>query len=324
MGWCKVRTSLSNFIELLTSDRFHSTGYPDIERLFKADAALPISNFTSQLKSLASLYSHVYIDLPDVSPRKNTKSLLKYLASSLRGEPEAALESLSSVKRRALTPEVAKLRSVKSKAEQAVMHEAATISGRAHAKTMRFAQPGMTESKLAAHFEYICALSGAQRPAYVPVVASGANALIIHYTRNNMVLGDDELVLIDAGCEYNGYASDISGSPSFESSCRRSSRYSPDIPRFGQIHPCATRPLQCCPLRAEGTDYPVHRVQPTQPARLAPHVRQASAERAQSDWVQPGCRWCGWERFGEGAVPTLLEPSHRDRFARINLFRSKH
>lgn len=199
------------------SDHFRSTGYPDIERLFKADAALPISNFTSQLKSLASLYSHVYIDLPEVSPRKNTKSLLKYLTSSLRGEPEAALESLSSVKRRALAPEVAKLRSVKSKAEQAVMHEAATISGRAHAKTMRFAEPGMTESKLAAHFEYMCALSGAQRPAYVPVVASGANSLIIHYTSNNMVLGDDEMVLIDAGCEYNGYASDISRLPSFKS-----------------------------------------------------------------------------------------------------------
>lgn len=74
------------------------------------------------------------------------------------------------------------------------MHAAATISGRAHAKvrsafnvfvkdlkknrfyfkTMRFTRPGMTESALAAHFEYICALSGSQRPAYVPVVASGS------------------------------------------------------------------------------------------------------------------------------------------------------
>ena len=187
-----------------------STGYPEIERLFKVDAALPISTFTSQLKSLASLYSHVFIDLPEGSPRKTTKSLLKYLTSSLKSDAEGALETLSSVKRRALAPEVAKLRAVKSTAEQAVMHSAATLSGRAHAKTMRFARPGMTESKLAAHFEYTCALGGAQRPAYVPVVASGANALIIHYTSNNMVLGEEDLVLIDAGCELNGYASDIS------------------------------------------------------------------------------------------------------------------
>jgi intermediate cleaving peptidase 55 len=187
-----------------------STGYPEIERVFKADAALPISTFTSQLKSLASLYSHIFIDLPEGSPRKITKSLLKYLTSPLKSDAEGALESLSSVKRRALAPEVAKLRAVKSTAEQAAMHSAATLSGRAHAKTMRFAQPGMTESKLAARFEYACALGGAQRPAYVPVVASGANALIIHYTSNNMVLGEDDLVLIDAGCELNGYASDIS------------------------------------------------------------------------------------------------------------------
>lgn len=187
-----------------------STGYPEIERVFKADAALPISTFTSQLKSLASLYSHVFIDLPEGSPRKTTKSLLKYLTSPLKSDAEGALESLSSVKRRTLAPEVAKLRAVKSTAEQAVMHSAATLSGRAHAKTMRFARPGMTESKLAAHFEYTCAMGGAQRPAYVPVVASGANALIIHYTSNNMVLEEDDLVLIDAGCELNGYASDIS------------------------------------------------------------------------------------------------------------------
>ncbi|TFY73132.1 hypothetical protein EWM64_g10881 [Hericium alpestre] len=74
---------------------------------------------------------------------------------------------------------------------------------------MRFAQPGQSEHELAAHFEYLCARSGSQRPAYVPVVASGENALIIHYTKNDNLLFNDELVLVDAGCEYNGYASDI-------------------------------------------------------------------------------------------------------------------
>ena len=84
---------------------------------------------------------------------------------------------------------------------------------------MRFTEPGKSEHSVAAHFEYLCALGGSQRPAYVPVVASGyvatavsnaaeltcsysPNALIIHYTSNNQLIADGEMVLMDAGCEY--------------------------------------------------------------------------------------------------------------------------
>ena len=84
---------------------------------------------------------------------------------------------------------------------------------------MRFTEPGKSEHAVAAHFEYLCAREGSQRPAYVPVVASGyvdvalrssveltcsysANALIIHYTSNNQLIADGEMVLMDAGCEY--------------------------------------------------------------------------------------------------------------------------
>jgi len=55
----------------------------------------------------------------------------------------------------------------------------------------------------------LCALNGARRPAYVPVVASGPNSLVLHYTRNDQIIEEGELVLIDAGCEHHGYASDI-------------------------------------------------------------------------------------------------------------------
>ncbi|TFK22199.1 peptidase M24 [Coprinopsis marcescibilis] len=188
-----------------------NTGFSDIETSFGADNAVPISSFSGQLKSILSLYSNVYVDVPGESPRRTstTKSILKYLTTSIRGEKDSVIEAIPSSRRQALAPEVAKLRAVKSEAEQSLMHQAATISGRAHAKTMRFASSRQSESALAAHFEYICALNGAQRPAYVPVVASGGNALIIHYTSNNHLLAQNDLVLIDAGCEYNGYASDI-------------------------------------------------------------------------------------------------------------------
>lgn len=189
------------------------TGFDDALNVFKADDALTIKAFPGQLRSMISLYSNVYIDLPQ-SPRKNarsTKSLLRYLSPSVnpRSEYESVVESLSSSRRKPLAPLIAQLRAFKSVCEQQVMRMAADISGRSHAKTMRFTRPGISESALAAHFEYLCSLSGSQRLAYVPVVASGPNALIIHYTSNNQVVQDGEMILMDAGCEYNGYASDI-------------------------------------------------------------------------------------------------------------------
>ncbi|KAH7921706.1 peptidase M24, partial [Leucogyrophana mollusca] len=190
------------------------TSFGDAANIFKADDALSIRDFASQLKSLTSLYSNVYVDIPPHSSRRgarSTKSLLNYLSPTVgvRSEYETVVESLSSARRKPLSPLISRQRAIKSEREQQIMRAAADISGRAHAKTMRFTRPGVSEAALAAHFEYLCSLSGSQRLAYVPVIASGPNALIIHYTSNNQVVRDGEMILMDAGCEYNGYASDI-------------------------------------------------------------------------------------------------------------------
>ncbi|KAI0250561.1 peptidase M24 [Lactifluus subvellereus] len=201
-----------------------STRFEDVVGVFGADEARPLENFADDLRPLAARAEHVYVDVPAPHHQQNqqhhrrasAKGLLRYLARPPRAaarssDPEAYyLDGVGPSKRRPLAPLVRALRSVKSKCEQDVMKLSADISARAHAKTMRLAQPGLSEAVLQAHFEYICARSGAQRPAYVPVVASGENALIIHYTRNDHLLRDGELVLLDAGGEYNGYASDIS------------------------------------------------------------------------------------------------------------------
>lgn len=190
------------------------TGLPEVPALFRTDDARPIDQFSAHLKSIIPSYSKIYVDVPPThtrrGPRSTTKSILKFLSPPAvpRSEYDILVDSVTA-KRQPLAPEVAKLREFKSKAEQRVMRAAADISGRAHAKTMRFARPGISEAALAAHFEYLCALSGAQRLAYVPVIASGPNSLIIHYTSNNHIVRPDETILIDAGCEYNGYASDI-------------------------------------------------------------------------------------------------------------------
>ncbi|KDR74526.1 hypothetical protein GALMADRAFT_227592 [Galerina marginata CBS 339.88] len=189
-----------------------STSLSSAKTLFRADDTMLIDNFGSHLKSLLPTSSHVYVDLPNPIPkaaRKKPKSLLKYLAGPSETEHDNLIESISGSMRRPLSPQMGKLRSIKSKAEQSAMRAAADMSARAHAKTMRFAQPGLSEGALAAHFEYLCSLGGAQRLAYVPVVASGPNSLILHYTANNQLIAPDELILMDAGCEYNGYASDI-------------------------------------------------------------------------------------------------------------------
>ncbi|KAF8164915.1 peptidase M24, structural domain-containing protein [Crassisporium funariophilum] len=190
-----------------------STSFSAAKEIFEADDTLSINAFSSRLKSLLPQSSNIYVDLPETSTkgslRSRPKSILKFLSGSSNTEYDNIMESISSSIRRPLAPQLAKWRAIKSKAEQQVMRDAAEISARAHAKTMRYAQPGFSEAALAAHFEYLCALGGSQRPAYVPVVASGANALILHYTHNNHIVGPDELVLMDAGCEYNGYASDI-------------------------------------------------------------------------------------------------------------------
>lgn len=101
------------------------------------------------------------------------------------------------------------MRLVKDAHEVGLMARAGEISGRAHARAMRAARPGMFEYELEAELLYEFRRSGAQFPAYTPIVASGANACVLHYVANDRRIADGDLVLIDAGCEFDGYAGDI-------------------------------------------------------------------------------------------------------------------
>jgi Xaa-Pro aminopeptidase len=101
------------------------------------------------------------------------------------------------------------MRLLKDETEQALMLRAATISGAAHVRAMRAARPGMFEYELEAELLYAFRKDGAQFPAYTPIVASGASACVLHYSANNARMRDGDLVLIDAGCEFDSYAADI-------------------------------------------------------------------------------------------------------------------
>ena len=100
------------------------------------------------------------------------------------------------------------MRLYKSRAEISAMKKAAQISIAAHKRAMRLCRPGMHEYEVEAEFAHEFRRNNAEH-AYTPIVGGGANACILHYTDNNRVLNDGELLLIDAGCEVEGYASDI-------------------------------------------------------------------------------------------------------------------
>lgn len=101
------------------------------------------------------------------------------------------------------------LRLRKSRTELSLMRRAARISAGAHRALMRHCRPGLNEADLEALFLYECARAGARHQAYPPIVAGGAHACTLHYTANDAELREGDLVLIDAGCELAGYASDI-------------------------------------------------------------------------------------------------------------------
>ena len=101
------------------------------------------------------------------------------------------------------------MRLFKDDGEQAVMLRAATISGQAHERAMRASRPGIFEYEIEAELLHEFRRNGAQFPAYTPIVAAGANACVLHYNLNNAQSRDGDLILIDAGCELDSYAADI-------------------------------------------------------------------------------------------------------------------
>ena len=101
------------------------------------------------------------------------------------------------------------MRLVKDAHELHTMRAAAAISADAHVRAMRLAAPGRMEYEIEAELLHEFRRRGSQFPAYTSIVAGGANACVLHYRENNAVLRDGDLLLIDAGCELDGYASDI-------------------------------------------------------------------------------------------------------------------
>tara|TARA_B110001454_G_scaffold46029_1_gene45183 strand:+ start:550 stop:1845 length:1296 start_codon:yes stop_codon:yes gene_type:complete len=107
------------------------------------------------------------------------------------------------------TSKVGNQRLIKDPHEIDLMKKACRISAESHVEAMKFVKPGMTEQEMEAFYLYEFAKRGGRFSAYTPIVAGGENACVLHYVENSKPLLDGDLLLVDAGCEYNFYASDI-------------------------------------------------------------------------------------------------------------------
>ncbi|WP_428608670.1 Xaa-Pro aminopeptidase [Sedimenticola sp.] len=101
------------------------------------------------------------------------------------------------------------MRLYKSRSEIKAMRTAARISAKAHKRAMQYCRPGLMEWQVEAELVHECARQGGRFQAYTPIVGGGANGCILHYVENSAELKSGDLLLIDAGCEYDYYASDI-------------------------------------------------------------------------------------------------------------------
>jgi len=168
------------------------------------DQAYPIELIDERLPELLDGLEQLYLAL-GVYPERD-QTLFKALDTLRRGGRQNRKEPGILIDWR---PIVHEMRLFKSEEEIALMRRAAEISGWGHVRAMRYCRPGLYEYQLQAEIEHEFARHGARYPAYGTIVGSGGHACILHYTENDHQLRDGDLVLIDAGAEYQGYAGDI-------------------------------------------------------------------------------------------------------------------
>jgi Xaa-Pro aminopeptidase len=178
---------------------------PDAAKdMFGVDEALPISEFASVLAKLMANQENLMYCLGDggeIEQRVNAA------LSTVRGQARAGITAPKQmIDVRSVLDE---MRIVKDQDEIAIMRRAAQISAQAHTRAMQTCKPGMFEYQVEAEMLYIFKKNGSQFPAYSSIVAGGANACVLHYRENNAKLNAGDLLLIDAACELDGYASDI-------------------------------------------------------------------------------------------------------------------
>ena len=161
-------------------------------------------SFNDMLKELILNSSKVYLNLYEY-PRFETK------VSTIQDRFVKEIKEqypLHTYDRSA--PILNKLRKIKSQEEIDIIKHACNITGKAFLHCMNTVKPGRYEYEMQAEMEYIFKMNNASGHAFHPIIAGGKNACCLHYSKNDSILNDNELLLFDMGCEYQNYASDLS------------------------------------------------------------------------------------------------------------------
>lgn len=170
---------------------------------YGADVSYPIHAFKDKLLEFIQGRNKIYF------PFAQDSALEQQLTAAIQTTRNKAPVGAPSGEPANFEHYIHDMRLFKSDAEIDLMRKAAKISAEAHCVAMRACKPNMHEYELEALLQYEFYRHGSRAPAYNSIVAGGANSCILHYNDNNAVLKDGELVLIDAACEYDCYASDI-------------------------------------------------------------------------------------------------------------------
>lgn len=172
---------------------------------YGADEAFPISEFEEKLGDYLNGAANLYYRIGNGNAELDEQvvhHIRQLRAMGRRGmrAPEAIIDTGAIIH---------EMRLFKSEEEIELMQRAADIAAEGHREAMKAARPGMGEYEIEALVEYVFRRSGASGPAYTSIVGSGPNATVLHYINNDATLADGDLLLLDAGAEYRGYASDI-------------------------------------------------------------------------------------------------------------------
>ncbi|MEM6052463.1 Xaa-Pro aminopeptidase [Erwinia sp. P7711] len=168
------------------------------------DRALPFGDIAEQLPQLLNGLDGVY---HAQGLYAEADALLFAALEKLRAGSRQNLKAPASVTD--WRPIVHEMRLFKSPEEQALLREAGRISALAHTRAMQQCRPGMFEYQLEGEIHHEFTRHGARYPSYNTIVGAGENGCILHYTENESQMREGDLVLIDAGCELQGYAGDI-------------------------------------------------------------------------------------------------------------------
>lgn len=181
--------------------RFGTEGAKDV---YSADAAHPVAEFREKLPEFLSGTHNLYYRLG--LDRELDEIIIARLAAMRMETRKGTVAPHTITDSGVLLHE---MRRIKTDEEINIIARAAEITAEAHTQAMRLTKPGMKEYEVEALIEYVFRRHGAMAPGYGSIVGAGNNATYLHYVKNDAEIKDGDMLLVDAGAEYQGYAADI-------------------------------------------------------------------------------------------------------------------